>query len=391
MSKKKSKDHGLFTEQQRQVQGGVDFDHLCEIFNADPEVWVPKNVSATFWEQPTKDEPQVLGSLRASFERSPIREARIAEQILAEVVKDMRKHVPAYDVRGFKTRMKRLDPFCEQQVAYVMHQNDAHIGNLAWRKETGKDDYDINIAIRDYEAMTDKLMAVSLHYNVDETIVVLGHDFQHVDYVFNKVGQTTKGTQQDYDSRLPKIITAVRRLAVRQIDLALGRGGKVTVVVVPGNHDRIAMYNLIETLYAWYRKVPEVTILNAPVDGAYQFARLRQYHQYAENGFMFAHGENFRRNQEPLPLIFADEAPDVWAASKYREVLCGHWHKTESKGYRRPVPDLSETRGVRMRALPGLTAVDAWHDDNSYSHWRAATGIAYKASGGVAGLHEVEP
>lgn len=381
---------GLFTEQQRRVQGGVDLNNVHETFGVDPEIMVPRNVSTKLWEQQVKGGGfDVFGSISATFQYNPVREARIAERIMEKAVEDMRTHVPIYD----RVLTAQHPPVLEvdSSVLWTESINDAHIGMLAWRHETGKDDYDLNIAVRDYDAVSQRLVRMGRLYAPHEVLIVLGNDMQHIDTLLNKQGASTKGTPQDFDSRLAKIKTAVRRAAVDQIDRALTYCPTVTVAVIPGNHDRHSMYNVAEVLYAWYRNVNEVTILNAPSEEQYAFPRLRQFYQFGNTGLMLTHGEGFNRNREPLPLVFADEAPHVWAATTYREVLCGHWHKTQEKGYARPTVNLDETRSVRIRALPGLTAVDGWHDDQAYSHWRAATGIAYKASGGVAGLHEVEP
>lgn len=374
-----AEDERLFNEEQRLVRGIPDLQSVAKLFNAG-EDWVPTRVSGSFWEQQSGDGLITLGSLKTAFERNPVAMARVAERILEQAAADMRTHTPAY--ADFKVEHPTRGVLVhEGPVAFLTSQNDAHVGMYAWSHETGKDDYDLNIAIRDYEAASDKAARIALSYDVEEVIILLGNDFSHIDYIFNKTGGTTKGTPQDYDSRVAKIITAIRRLAVRQIDLGLAYAPKVTVIIVPGNHDRLAMYNLMETLYAWYRNVPEVTLYNAPEEGNYAFPRLRQYYQYGKNGLMFAHGESFKeRDATPLEL-FSTEDPYTWAGTTYREVLAGHTHRTR----------LDERRGVRIRHLPGLTATDAWHDDNGYLHWRAATNIAYKREGGVAGIHEVEP
>lgn len=371
-------DGGLFTEEER-VRGQVpDLQSIAARFNAG-EQWVPTKVEGSFWEQNSKqDGLQVLGSLRAVFTYNPVAEARLAEQILEQAKEDMQSHVPAYDAPQVS---RDRDPIVEVPVLAVQSINDAHIGLLAWRHETGKDDQDLGIITAQYDRIADRLTTTARMYDTREVLVVLGNDMQHIDYLFNKTGSTTAGTPQDFDSRLPKIITAVRRAAVRQIEQALTVCNNVKVCIVPGNHDRFAMYNLAEVLHAWFRNTPEVTILNAPEAGNYSFPRQRQFYQFGSTGLMLSHGDNFRKRDEVPPLIFADEAPEIWAGTAYREVLAGHWHKLQ----------VDEIRGVRIRHLPGLTAVDGWHDEKGYAHWRAGTGIFYKETGGVAGWHEVEP
>lgn len=375
---------------QDQVSRITSLEDLVEFFKVDLELWEVTNFRINKWEQ-NSDKKGItpLYQVKASIAPNSARRQRILEEAHEQWLEDLRTHVPAYALPTVPA--VGLSPLVEDPVLWVQSVNDAHIGMNVWRHETGKDDYDLNIATRDYENVVDQLDQLGGGYYRKEILILLGHDQQHIDMLFNKVGQTTRGTPQDYDTRLPKIITAVRRGAVYQIDLALRWGVPVTVIVPPGNHDQYAMYNLIETLHAWYRNVPEVTILNAPAEGNYKYPRLRQFYQYGKTGLMLTHGVEFNRNRDSLPLLFADEAPEIWAATTYREILCGHQHITEGKKLIRIEKDLMESRAVRMRALPGLTATDSWHDDQGYRHWRAATGLAYKATGGIAGIHEVEP
>ena len=73
-----------------------------------------------------------------------------------------------------------------------------------------------------------------------------------------------------------------------------------------------------------------------------------------------------------------------------REIHTGHHHISMEGGYY-PDHSLTESRGVRIRSLLGLTATDAWHYGQNYLHHRGATALIYRHSGGVAGLHEYNP
>ena len=55
-------------------------------------------MEGSFWEQRSKEDGvQVLGSLKATFTRSPVAEALLAEEILEQAKKDMQEHIPAYE------------------------------------------------------------------------------------------------------------------------------------------------------------------------------------------------------------------------------------------------------------------------------------------------------
>ena len=80
----------------------------------------------------------------------------------------------------------------------------------------------------------------------------------------------------------------------------------------------------------------------------------------------------------------------MWASTTHREVHTGHNHIRMTGRYQ-PDIDVTETRAIITRSLPGLTATDSWHYNQGYRHSRAGTALVYRASGGIAGLHEFTP
>ena len=75
---------------------------------------------------------------------------------------------------------------------------------------------------------------------------------------------------------------------------------------------------------------------------------------------MFTHGNEEKITQ--LPLIMAQEEPQLWAKATFREVHIGHFHS--KKVYSRI--DVDENVGVRTRILPSLTTADFWHYSKGY-------------------------
>jgi hypothetical protein len=224
---------------------------------------------------------------------------------------------------------------------------DLHIGKLAWIEETDNN-YDTRLAVEAAEFAIDDLLAQSRGYPLERILFLLGNDFFHYD---NLSGTTSAGTPQDRDSRFAKMFLAGQRLATTSIEM-LANVAPVDVMVVPGNHARIAEWNLGQVVGAWFRNDARVTVNNAP--------KPRKYYEYGKTLLGFAHGD-----EEPhtkLPLIMAQEAADKWARTRYREIHLGHLHTSQVRESK-PVDGVN---GVRVRILQSLSGTDKWHKDKGY-------------------------
>lgn len=240
--------------------------------------------------------------------------------------------------------------------------NDAHIGKLAWNVESGHGDFDVNIATRNYrEAMSSMLHRLS-PYKLDQILLVIGNDLFHSD---NEFGTTTRGTKVDTDGRYHKTYRIVRKMMAEQIE-ALRFVAPVKVVVMPGNHDRHASWHLGDSLECWFRNCPDVEVDNVP--------KSRKYHQHGKVLLGWCHGDEGKR--EDYPLQMATEVPQLWAATKYREMHTGHLHKTK----------VDEYHGVRVRIIPSLGGTDRWSSRNGYTgNVKAAEAFIWNAKAGLIG------
>jgi hypothetical protein len=307
----------------------------------------------------------------------PTDRENVVREMWTEMIEDAKAHAPTYE------EPKRIKAHADgEPCILVIAVVDPHLGMLAWGRECGAP-YDLTLGIADYEAAVEHLLSTASMYNIERIKYIVGHDLFHADTLAEggKGATTTKGTQQDIDTRLAKIYTAVRRAVVRGIDKAR-LVAPVDVMCVKGNHDSETMYKFGETLHAWYRNDGEVKIQYGPSK--------RQYYLYGDTVFMHTHGEEFRRKRDNLVSVFATECPkEMWAAANHREVLVGHNHIHMEKVYTGdPREEVWEGRATRVRSLPGLTPEDSWHYEEGYKHQRAATALVYRRSGGVAGHHE---
>lgn len=244
---------------------------------------------------------------------------------------------------------------------------DHHFGKLAWAEETGED-YDISIATRIYDEAVVELLRYTSGYDVDKILYVIGQDFFHVN---NAEFTTAKGTEQDVDSRFPKIFAAGYEAVIDAIKSCL-HFAPIDVIWVPGNHDRETSYFLAHSLRAYFKDSKHVNVDLSP--------KKRKYYQYGNNLIGFTHG-----NEEPhrdLPAIMAAECRDIWSQVDCCEWHIGHTHKRKETKYL-----ASDTfGGISVRTIPSLTGTDAWHYSKGYvKNPRVAEAYLWSKNNGYRG------
>ena len=242
---------------------------------------------------------------------------------------------------------------------------DVHLGKLAWGKETGGGDYDIDIARTRYQQALNSLLSRIGHVKLRKIWLPVGQDFLHAD---NPRGTTTAGTPLDMDSRFVKMYVEGRTLLCWAVDRRL-EVAPVDVMVVPGNHDRQTAFTLGDSLACYFRNTKHVEVDNAP--------SVRKYRQHGTNMLLYTHGNAGKLKE--LPLLMATEQPKMFGDTRVREAHTGHLH-----GER-----VEEIRGVKYRVSPALCDPDAWHSEMQYTGnllasdayvFHATEGLVLKAS-----------
>jgi hypothetical protein len=241
---------------------------------------------------------------------------------------------------------------------------DLHIGKLAWGKETGED-YDIKIAVERYKKAVYELLSRVNTQAIEKFILPVGNDMINVD---NKGNTTTAGTNVSCDSRFGKMFQTAKELLIDTIDNLSGIA-PVEVIIVPGNHDTVAMFTLGEVLDAWYHNNELVTVINTHTP--------RKYLQYGSNLLMYCHGHN--EKLQDLGIICATEQPQLWAATKFRRVHVGHFHHSKQIKF----IDVQEYPGFTVKVLNSLSANDAWHAEKGYNSLKGAEAFLYHKDKGL--------
>jgi hypothetical protein len=252
---------------------------------------------------------------------------------------------------------------------------DCHFGKLCWGKQTGSDDYDLQIATEDYTQAVDHMAEHVSHYAVDEVVIPLGNDFLHFDDFSTKA--TTKGTIVDStDDRPTKVFRAGYGVLKHAADVALQIANKVHFVWVPGNHDYHASWYLAELLSIYFAKDSRVVVDNAET---------RKHRLYGKNLIGWDHGEGM--SLEKLAHTMPIEAAEYWSQSVYRYMRVGHFHK--KKQIRHLNTDTYE--GIRVDVIPSLSSTDKWHYKNGYiGSQRAAEVAVWDKEAGMIASFTVE-
>lgn len=258
-------------------------------------------------------------------------------------------------------------PSPQEALMAVLATPDIHVGKLAWAEETGEN-YDVGIALEVWRKAVSVLLAHAERYPLEQLVIPLGNDLFQVDTHNNT---TTKGIPVDADGRWQKAYRAVVEFVVEEVlERARRVAPRVRLLMIPGNHDSQRVFYLGEALRLYYRDT-NVHVDNRPSP--------RKYLLWRRVLLGFTHGH--RERAQNLALLMATEVPPLWAQAQWREWQIGHYH-ARRQYWHMPLVD---ERGVVVRVLPSLSAVDAWHAEMGFvgSH-KGATLIVYSPNGEVA-------
>lgn len=261
------------------------------------------------------------------------------EVVISDLVQRISKHTPKY--KSF-SRNPVQDPHL-----LIIDAADTHFGKLASAYETGED-YNINIAKKRVIEGFNGILAKSKAFNIEKVVVVVGNDVLHVD---NAKSTTTSGTFQDSDVMFYDMFNIALETFVGLIE-SIVSDYDVDIVFNPSNHDYASGWMFARTLDAWFRKSPNVTVVSD--------IRHRKYYQYGLNMIGMSHGDGAK--MADMPLLMANESPQMWADTKYRYIYLHHIHHKQVTKFQSG----KDYIGVTVEYLRSPSAADSWHSRNGY-------------------------
>lgn len=280
--------------------------------------------------------------------------------IRQELIDELKRYAPKY------TPLKR--PKLTDKHLLVIDPADVHIGKLALKDETGED-YNIETAVRRCIAGVEGILQKAQGFPIDKILLVIGNDVLHIDTPFRK---TTSGTPQDTDGQWWQAFLEAKKMYVQIVE-RLVQVADVEVIYCPSNHDYASGFMLADTLSSWFAKHKNVSF---SVD-----IKHRKYTQYGLNMLAFDHGDGCK--EASTKDLMADEAPQMWGATKYRYAFKHHIHHKRRLKYQ----DGEDYIGVTVEYLRSPSASDGWHNRNGFVAPKAVEGfILSKDKGMVARL-----
>ena len=227
---------------------------------------------------------------------------------------------------------------------------DPHIGLLCLPPEADRP-WSIEIAsaaIR--EAVDDLIAKASVLGPFRQVFMPFGNDFVHADDVFHR---TTAGTLQPEAISYHHVYTRAQEIAIEWIEKLRLIAKEVFVYQIPGNHSRVSDFTMGRLLRAYFRNCPGVLVDDS--SSPYKF------HRFGVNLIGYEHGHSV--SQIRLASLMANERPQDWAETRYREWHLGDQHRKGSAK-----PSALEEQGVSVEFIPGIVAPNEWHRLKGFNH-----------------------
>ena len=261
------------------------------------------------------------------------------DEMREKFVEELQQYSPEYK------KINRRD--LKDKHLLVLDIADLHIGKYASESETDNvynSDKAIERALEGVEGILNKAKG----FPIDKILFIIGNDVLHIDNAFNK---TTAGTSQDVSGMWHENYTRARDLYVKIIERLISIAD-VHIVHNPSNHDYISGYMLADSIYCWFRRCENITF---DISNNH-----RKYYSYGVNLIGSSHGDGAK--MADMPLLMANEAPDLWAKTKYRYVYLHHIHHKQTTKFQSG----KDYQGVTVEYLRSPSGSDAWHHRNGY-------------------------
>lgn len=344
-------------------------EDLVSFFKIDLDKWKVKKWECSAYESHTKlrhyngeqrldDEHKVVPLYRVWALLEENRPLILLNDIKADMIAELKTFSHKYPKIEYKKDKDR-------KYLFEVSIFDLHFGKLTWDEETGSN-FDIKIAREVFLTCLNQLIEQAKNYQIERIVFPIGNDFFNVD---NHQETTVNGTPQDEDTRWKKTFVRGRQLIVEAIDI-LRMIAPVDVLVIPGNHDFTRSFYLGDAIECWYHNCKEVNVDNG--------AKIRKYYQYGKCLIGYTHGSDEKYAE--LPYIMANEEPQLWAETSYRE-----WHLGD-KHHKKDIKWMAteEYKGATVRFLRSLTSTDAWHYSKGYvNQIRAGEGFIWDRNNGL--------
>ena len=299
--------------------------------------------------QPTEDQPGYSVMLRP--------EAEAPEAVAERIRASLEGLVPSEPVVAPESVMADL--------CAVYPLMDAHVGMLAWGRETGAQDYDLEHAAKDMRHAFAKVLAMTPAAH--QAVLLIGGDYFHSDDT--RAETPANRHKLDVDGRFFKVLDVGIGIIAETVHRLLQKHASVLVRVLRGNHDPHSSMTLNFALAERYRNEPRIAVEKEPRD-----LFMMQWGRCA----IFAHHGDKGKPQQ-MALYLSDICP-FWSQTRHRHYLTGHVHHDQAK-------DLGP---LRFESLRAFCPPDAYAAGMGYGARRALQSLTFHKQDGLV-LRALDP
>ena len=301
-----------------------DSDFLLKVHGYDPNYWEIVNAKQTIWNQ-NSNKKGMIDLYSSKITVRPRKGFNWNEENIRKIFDSLGED------KVFEPELYE----CTQESKNLLFipLADIHFGLMATLELSGED-YNTRIARKRVRYVVDKILEKIEGKQIDRIIFLIGNDGINAD---NLNGTTANGTPQDNQLNWFETIRQFTDLMVETIDKLI-KVAPVLAFFVPSNHDLHSMFGICETLKAYYRNCPSVTICNE--------ATQRKYFRFGKNMIGFSHDEK----EKNVAKIMAAEQPKIWGETKFKYFMISHLHHEIVK----------DDYGVDIRRLPTISGRSYW-------------------------------
>lgn len=242
---------------------------------------------------------------------------------------------------------------------------DAHIGMMAWGRETGDADYDLKLAAQDMRHAFTQVTALAPAS--DTALLIVGGDYTHQDDT--RAETPASKHKLDVDGRFYKVLDEAIRILVEAVDILLRKHRTLHVRVLRGNHDEHAHLIITFALYERYRNEPRIRVEKEPRDLFMM--------QWGRSAIFAHHGDKAKPQQ--MALYLSDICP-FWSETKHRHLFTGHVHHDQAK----------DVGPLRFESLRAFCPPDAYAASMGYGGRRALQAVTFHKQNGLV-LRALDP
>ena len=280
-----------------------DSDFLLKVHGYDPNYWEIVNAKQTIWNQ-NSNKKGMIDLYSSKITVKPRKGFNWNEENIRKIFNSLGED------KIFEPELYE----CTQESKNLLFipLADIHFGLMATLELSGED-YNTRIARKRVRYVVDKILEKIEGKQIDRIIFLIGNDGINAD---NLNGTTANGTPQDNQLNWFETIRQFTDLMVETIDKLVK----------------------VETLKAYYRNCPSVTICNE--------ATQRKYFRFGKNMIGFSHDEK----EKNVAKIMAAEQPKIWGETKFKYFMISHLHHEIVK----------DDYGVDIRRLPTISGRSYW-------------------------------